>query len=232
VTLTAVGFDLDETLAIPTRDRATILAEAVASVGAPQITREAYLEAHGRHLTSETRTPIFADLLAGRETDVDAKALADAYRREIADALVPLNGIKPFLQTLTTEYNVGLLTNGPQLAQRHKLQTLSLTQSFDVALQTLSLTQSFDVALVTGELSAGKPDPAAFKALTDALDVTAGETAYVGDDIDADIMGAANAGLIPIQVTYDGGPAPASEAAVHIPREKLCSRLPTVLKDY
>ena len=219
MTLTAVGFDLDETLAIPTRDRATILAEAVASVGAPQITREAYLEAHGRHLTSETRTPIFADLLAGRETDVDAKALADAYRREIADALVPLNGIKPFLQTLTTEYNVGLLTNGPQLAQRHKLQTLSLTQSFDVA-------------LVTGELSAGKPDPAAFKALTDALDVTAGETAYVGDDIDADIMGAANAGLIPIQVTYDGGPAPASEAAVHIPRENLCSRLPTVLKEY
>ena len=219
MTLTAVGFDLDETLAIPTRDRATILAEAVASVGAPQITREAYLEAHGRHLTSETRTPIFADLLAGRETDVDAKALADAYRREIADALVPLNGIKPFLQTLTTEYNVGLLTNGPQLAQRHKLQTLSLTQSFDVA-------------LVTGELSAGKPDPAAFKALTDALDVTAGETAYVGDDIDADIMGAANAGLIPIQVTYDGGPAPASEAAVHIPRKKLCSRLPTVLKEY
>ena len=219
MTLTAVGFDLDETLAIPTRDRATILAEAVASVGAPQITREAYLEAHGRHLTSETRTPIFADLLAGRETDVDAKALADAYRREIADALVPLNGIKPFLQTLTTEYNVGLLTNGPQLAQRHKLQTLSLTQSFDVA-------------LVTGELSAGKPDPAAFKALTDALNVTASETAYVGDDIDADIMGAANAGLIPIQVTYDGGPAPASEAAVHIPREKLCSRLPTVLKDY
>ena len=219
MTLTAVGFDLDETLAIPTRDRATILAEAVASVGAPQITREAYLEAHGRHLTSETRTPIFADLLAGRETDVDAKALADAYRREIADALVPLNGIKPFLQTLTTEYNVGLLTNGPQLAQRHKLQTLSLTQSFDVA-------------LVTGELSAGKPDPAAFKALTDALNVTAGETAYVGDDIDADIMGAANAGLIPIQVTYDGGPAPASEAAMHIPREKLCSRLPTVLKDY
>ena len=219
MTLTAVGFDLDETLAIPTRDRATILAEAVASVGAPQITREAYLEAHGRHLTSETRTPIFADLLAGRETDVDAKALADAYRREIADALVPLNGIKPFLQTLTTEYNVGLLTNGPQLAQRHKLQTLSLTQSFDVA-------------LVTGELSAGKPDPAAFKALTDALNVTASETAYVGDDIDADIMGAANAGLIPIQVTYDGGPAPASEAAVHIPREKLCSRLPTVLKEY
>ncbi|WP_182013850.1 HAD-IA family hydrolase [Haloquadratum walsbyi] len=219
MTLTAVGFDLDETLAIPTRDRATILAEAVASVGAPQITREAYLEAHGRHLTSETRTPIFADLLAGRETDVDAKALADAYRREIADALVPLNGIKPFLQTLTTEYNVGLLTNGPQLAQRHKLQTLSLTQSFDVA-------------LVTGELSAGKPDPAAFKALTDALNVTASETAYVGDDIDADIMGAANAGLIPIQVTYDGGPAPASEAAVHIPRQKLCSRLPTVLKEY
>ena len=219
MTLTAVGFDLDETLAIPTRDRATILAEAVASVGAPQITREAYLEAHGRHLTSETRTPIFADLLAGHETDVDAETLADAYRREIADALVPLSGIKPFLQTLAREYDVGLLTNGPQLAQRHKLRTLTLTQSFDAA-------------LVTGELSAGKPDPAAFEALIDALDVTADETAYVGDDIDADIMGAANAGLIPIQVIYDGGPSPAPEAAAHIPRTELCSRLPTVLSNY
>ncbi|ERG95515.1 HAD family hydrolase [Haloquadratum walsbyi] len=218
MTLTAVGFDLDETLAIPTRDRATILAEAIASVGAPQITREAYLEAHGRHLTSETRTPIFADLLAGRETDVDAKALADAYRHEIADALVPLSGVKPFLRTLTKEYHVGLLTNGPQLAQRDKLQTLTLSELFDVA-------------LVTGELSAGKPDPAAFEALTDALGVTAGKTAYVGDDVDADISGAANAGLTPIQVIYDGGPDPTPEAAVHIPRTELCSQLPTVLRN-
>ena len=60
----AVVFDLDYTLAVPERDRATILAEAAQAAGAPPLSREAYLEAHRRNLTRETREPIFADLLA------------------------------------------------------------------------------------------------------------------------------------------------------------------------
>ena len=155
MTITAVGFDLDETLAVPTRDRAAILSDATARVEAPSLSREAYLEAHARNLTGETRTPIFADLLADHDTDTDPKTVANAYRQEIADALVPIPDAEPFLARLRREYRVGLLTNGPRVAQHDKLELLGWTDAFDSA-------------LVTGDLEAGKPDPAAFAALLDA----------------------------------------------------------------
>lgn len=218
MTITAVGFDLDETLAVPTRDRATILGDAAAIADAPPLSREAYLDAHRRNLTGETRTPIFADLLSAYETDVDPEAVATAYRNEIADALVPVPDIESFLDRLHDEYRVGLLTNGPRVAQRDKLSTLGWTDRFDAA-------------LVTGELDAGKPDPIAFEALLDALGTEPGETVYVGDDVTADIAGAANAGLVPIQVLFEGGPGPSPKAAAHVPRDELVSRLPDLLTE-
>ena len=218
MTITAVGFDLDETLAVPTRERTAILADATADADAPPLSREAYLDVHSRHLTSDSRTPIFEELLSEYDTEADPESLANAYRREIADALVPVPGAEPFLQGLRTKYRVGLLTNGPRTAQRDKLTTLGWTDAFDVA-------------LVTGDLDAGKPDPVAFASLLDELGSAPGETAYVGDDVDADIAGADNAGLVPIQVLYDGGPEPSPRAAAHVSRAELIDRLPELLEE-
>ena len=218
MTITAVGFDLDETLAVPVRDRETILEDAVEAVDGPPLTREGYLDVHGRHLTSDTREPIFAALLDDHDADVAPERLAAAYRREIAEALAPVPEIEGFLGRLRGEYRVGLLTNGPTRAQRDKLTTLGWTDLFDVA-------------LVTGDLDAGKPHAPAFKALLDALGSDPGATAYVGDDVDADIAGAAEAGLVPIQVLFDGGPSRSSRAAAHIPRDRLVADLPDLLED-
>lgn len=96
----AVVFDLDYTLAVPTRDRATLLSEATTVADAPSLSREEYLAAHRRNLTRETREPIFADLLAELETDADPAAVADAYRETIADALEPLPGVESMLADL------------------------------------------------------------------------------------------------------------------------------------
>lgn len=216
MTIRAVGFDLDYTLAVPTRDRATILRDAATTAGAPPLSREAYLDVHGRNLTRETRTPIFASLLDERKSDADPAAVANAYREQIADALVPVDGAEAFVADLRERYAVGLLTNGPRVAQRDKLKTLGWEYLFDVA-------------LVTGELSAGKPDAAAFEALVDALGSDPAETAYVGDDVDADVGGAANAGLVPIQVVFEGGPDPDPRAAAHVERDEMVRRLPSVL---
>jgi len=218
VTITAVGFDLDETLAVPARDRATILDDAVSAVGGPPLTREGYLDAHARNLTGDTREPIFAALLDDHDTDtdVDPERLAAVYRREIADALAPVAGVEAFLRRLRGVYRVGLLTNGPSVAQHHKLTTLGWTDLFDAA-------------LVTGDLDAGKPDPTAFEALLDALGSDPDETVYVGDDVDADIAGADDAGLTPVQVTFDGGPSPSPRAAAHLPRDRLVAELPELL---
>ncbi|MFB6095960.1 MAG: HAD family hydrolase [Haloferacaceae archaeon] len=214
----AVAFDLDYTLAVPDRDRETILSEAVEATGAPRLTREEYLAAHSDNLTEETREPVFEALLADRETDTPACDVARAYRERVTDALVPVPGVEGLLSELRGTYRLGLLTNGPTVAQREKLRVLGWTEAFDVA-------------LVSGELAAGKPDRAAFAALVEALGVEPGETVFVGDRVGDDVGGAAAAGLLPIQVLYPGGPDPDERAVAHVQREDLVARLPELLRE-
>ena len=214
----AVVFDLDYTLAVPQRDRATLLEEATATTGAPSLSREAYLAAHRRNLTTETREPIFADLLENTDSDADPAAVATAYRETIADALEPLPGVETMLADLRGEYLVGLLTNGPVRAQRDKLETLGWEEAFDAA-------------VVTGELEAGKPDPRAFEAITDELRVAPAEAVYVGDEVDADVRGATNAGLAAIQVVLEDGPDPDPRAVAHIEQAQVATAVPEVVAD-
>ncbi|THE63641.1 HAD family hydrolase [Salinadaptatus halalkaliphilus] len=212
----AVVFDLDYTLAVPTRDRETVLQEAVDAADAPALTREEYLAAHRRNLTRETREPIFADLLADQDTDTDPAELATAYRETIASVIEPLPGVEAMLADLKRDYRVGLLTNGPVRAQRDKLETLGWTESFDAA-------------LVTGELEAGKPDPRAFEAIADALGVDPTATVYVGDELEADIVGATEAGMDAIQVLLEDGPGPDSRAIAHVEQGSVASTVPDLI---
>ncbi|MDQ2049794.1 HAD family hydrolase [Natronolimnohabitans sp. A-GB9] len=213
----AVVFDLDYTLAVPTRDRETILREAVEAADAPPITREEYLEAHRRNLTRETREPIFADLLEGRESEADPEAVADAYRETIAATLQSLPDVESMLEELRSEYRVGLLTNGPVRAQRDKLETLGWEDRFDAA-------------IVTGELEAGKPDRHAFEAITTELAVDPAEAVYVGDEIEADIYGATNAGLDAVQVVLEDGPEPDPRAIAHVEQSAVATAVPALLE--
>ena len=218
--LDAVAFDLDYTLAVPRRDRETLLAEAMEATGAPDVSRELYLEAHGDNLTEETREPIFRALFEAADSDADAAAAAAAYRNRVTDSLVPIPGVEAMLDDLRRKYRVGLLTNGPAVAQRDKLDALGWT---DV----------FDVALVTGELDAGKPEAGAFEALLDALGTDADRTAYVGDDPSADIEGAAGAGLVTIQVLSDETLTESSPwADAHVDRDSLADELPALLAEF
>lgn len=221
----AVAFDLDETLAVVARDREAILDDATAAVDAPGLTREAYLDAHGRDHAHETRAPIFAELLSGAGGDeapgsaeADPAALASAYRERIAEALAPVPGAADLVADLRERYRVGLLTNGPARAQRDKLAELGWADRFDAV-------------VVTGELGVGKPDERAFRAVCDRLDARPAETAYVGDQVEADVGGAAAAGLAVVQVCRDGGPAPDPRADAHVDRADLAERLPGVLAD-
>ena len=213
--LDAVAFDLDDTLAVPRRDRTTLLAEALEATGAPDISRESYLEVHDDNLTERTREPIFRTLFDTHGTDADAAETAAAYRARVTDSLVPVAGVESMLERLRADYRVGLLTNGPVVAQRDKLDALGWTDAFDVA-------------LVTGELDAGKPDRDAFDALLAALGTPADRTAYVGDDPIADVEGASGAGLTTIQVVAaDADASPLADA--HVRRDDLAAELPGIL---
>lgn len=214
--IVAVVFDLDYTLAVPVRARETLLGEATEATGAPPITREAYLDAHRRSHTHETRAPIFADLLAGYDTDVAPEDLADAYRNAIAGAIEPVGGAEDLVSDLCREYRVGLLTNGPVVAQRDKIATLGWEELFDAV-------------VVTGSLDAGKPDERAFASILDELDVAPAEAVYVGDAVATDVRGATNAGLHMVQVCYPGGPDPDARADAHVDRAELGVCLPDVI---
>ncbi|WP_152042833.1 HAD family hydrolase [Salinigranum salinum] len=214
---TAVAFDLDDTLAVPTRDRQTILHEAARIAGAPPLSREAYLAAHAECLTEETREPIFTALLSEHDTAASPAAVARAYRELIAEALTPVSGVEWLLDRLRQQYRLGLLTNGPVVAQHDKLRELDWAGAFDVE-------------LVTGSLAAGKPDPRAFEALLAELDTDPGETVYVGDDVAADVEGAAGVGMLPVQVVFPGSADPHPDAVAVIDRDDLATELPDLLE--
>lgn len=219
--LAAVGFDLDDTLCVPVRDRASILEAAAAAVDAPPIaewtSRAEYQEAHQANLTSRTRAPVFEAMLDDTSVGTDPAALATAYREQVNEALQPLDGIERLIGGLRDRYRVGLLTNGPRRAQRSKLETLGLSDAFDAV-------------LVTGELPAGKPDRRAFDALLDGLGVEPDELVYVGDDVDADIGGATAAGCRAVQVLHAGGPKPDPRAVAHVDYGSLVEELPGLLE--
>jgi putative hydrolase of the HAD superfamily len=213
--ITAVALDFDDTLAVATRDKREILREVVSVTRAPEITREEYTREHSNHLTAESRTPIFESILDD-DADVDPAEIAAEYRRRLSESIEPVEGADRLLDTLAGAYRLGLLTNGPQIAQQAKVDQVGWGDRFDAVLPT-------------GSLSAGKPDPRAFQAILAALDATPEETAYVGDSVEADIAGAARAGLKPVQVLVPDGPPPDDRAVAHVPRDELADRLPSVL---
>ncbi|MFO7832984.1 MAG: HAD family hydrolase [Halohasta sp.] len=216
MSIRGVAFDLDYTLAVTTKDRDAILQQAVDRVDGPQISRQEYLTAHRQHLTKESRTPVFADILTGTASDVDPESMATAYREAITDSLEPLAGVEGFITDLRSKYRVGLLTNGSVLAQRSKIEYLGWEHLFDTT-------------LVTGELPAGKPNAAAFEALLDGLGTTAEETVYIGDTPLDDIEGATRSGLYAIQVLFDGSPDRDPRADAYIRRDRLTTELPALL---
>ncbi len=215
--LRAVVFDLDYTLAVVSRDRSTLLAEASETTGIPVgFSREEYGAAHQRAHAHETRGPIFAELLGEGES---GEALAEAYRNAIADCLEPIDGAESLIAELGERYAVGLLTNGPIEAQRDKLRTLGWEGLFDAA-------------VITGELEEGKPHPRAFEAILEALEVPPEEAVYVGDSVEADVAGAAEAGITVVQVLYPGGPDPDPRADAHVDRGDLVEELPEVVAQF
>lgn len=216
--VSAVVFDFDNTLAVPDRPREELLADATETVGGvPGLTLEAYRVAHRSTHTDETRGPLFAQALPEGE-DTDPEEIATAYREAIVDSLFAVEGVPELLEDLREQYRIGLLTNGPRLAQRSKLEVFDWVEQFDVA-------------AVTGELPAAKPDAGAFTAVLSDLGVAPEEAVYVGDDPEMDVEGGNSAGLKTVQVLFEGGPDPVPSADAHVQRETLRTDLPRVVAD-
>jgi len=216
MTLAAVVFDLDETLAVTARDRQRLLADTVGEAGLDPIEYGTYERAHREAVTGETRAQIFETIF--EDEPIDPHAMAETYRGVVNDHLEPVEGAERLLARLReAEYRVGVLTDGPERAQCSKLDALGWEDLVDAT-------------VVTGTIETRKPDPRAFEAILAALSVDPGEAVYVGDKPEADVEGALAAGMKAVQVLYPDGPEPHPRADAHIERERLLDELPDVIK--
>lgn len=126
----------------------------------------------------------FARLAAkhGR-SGVDVLALGRALSAVIDDRAVEfLPGAETALKRAASTGPLGLVTNGPETRQRPKLDSLGITERFDVLVYGADLPRS-------------KPHRAPFDRALDALGVARTGTLYVGNSLAYDVAGAHNAGL-------------------------------------
>ena len=102
--------------------------------------------------------------------------------------LIP--GTQEMLSTLKGDYCLGLLSNFT-----HAPAAMAI-------LNRIGLVPYFDVLLISGDLGYRKPHPLPFDKLAKALKSDKTTMLYIGDDPEADVRGALNAGIQPVWTTY------------------------------
>jgi len=83
----------------------------------------------------------------------------------------------PMLNALRASYTLAALTNG------------------NADIQTIGISEYFQHCLTAGEIGAAKPDPKMFETLLEISGRQAAEIVHIGDDLQADVMGAQAVGM-------------------------------------
>ena len=87
------------------------------------------------------------------------------------------------LRILHEKYKLGIISN------------FAIPECVDKLLKIHGLDQMFDSVMVSGAINKRKPSPEIFQRSLKELDVSASETVFVGDTLDADIEGAKAVGI-------------------------------------
>jgi putative hydrolase of the HAD superfamily len=126
-----------------------------------------------------------ADVCNDFDISADPTALTDELlEREFAATAVD-DGTRDVLTTLSSHHPLGIITNGVGRVQREKLSRTDLNHLFDAV-------------VVSYEIGAHKPDRRIFDTAIDRLD--SDTYVMVGDDYDADIVGAGEAGFETVHI--------------------------------
>ncbi|WP_329521725.1 HAD family hydrolase [Spirillospora sp. NBC_01491] len=166
--------------------------------------------------TGQRRARIIAlarELGLGTWDDARADAWFTGYLPLYEAAWRPFPDVRPALGALAGRARLGVITNGDAKQQRAKLERLGLAADLPCL-------------LASSEAGAAKPAPEIFRAGCAALGTSPSATAYVGDRLAVDAIGAADAGLRGVWLDRSGGPAP---EALPVARITTLAALPTLL---
>ena len=204
--ITTVLFDLDDTLF----DHMGTARAALATTAAAQpALLGADVEALYSHY-SELLEELHAQLMVGRYTYEEARQLrferllapygvgaaeagriAEQHYGHYQHLRQPLPGAVALLQALRPRYRIGIVTNNRLAEQEEKLRHLGLRDLVD--------------ALVTSEeVGVPKPDPRIFAVALERLGAQPAETLLVGDNWQADVVGALAVGIRPLWLNRTG----------------------------
>jgi putative hydrolase of the HAD superfamily len=197
----AVLWDVDDTIFDYTSaDRAGLLRHLEAEGHPPDTALERWHEVglphYRRFLTGELtieeyRRSRARDFLDQPLTDLEADAWFERYTGHFEAAWSVFPDVVPALDALP--YRHGLLSNSSTAHQERKLRLLGVFSRFEAL-------------ICSYELGFAKPDPRAFLAACDTLNLPPAEVVYVGDNLHVDGCGARDAGLHGVWVDRLGHP--------------------------
>ena len=114
----------------------------------------------------------------------------DAYFEPFIRSCQLIPETREMLAAITGRYQLAVLSN------------FTHPPAVDDILTRLGISGFFKAILVSGRLGRRKPHPGVFAALTMEMELTAEEIMFVGDELEADIVGAHNAGMHTVWMTY------------------------------
>lgn len=190
---TAIFFDVDHTLVRFERSYADLLREVFeAELGdASDSLLAAYDDAFSSAFEALEPEPVrrgMEAVVAEAEAGADPAAMAAALQAAEHEHTTAPDGAHESLEALGESERLGVLTNGVADWQREKLAAHGLLGYFE------TVVSSYDAG-------AHKPDPAPFEEAQRRIE--AEEYVMVGDDYEADIEGAREAGFVPVHVEDD-----------------------------
>lgn len=124
------------------------------------------------------------------EEDPRIEQAVDAYFEPFIRSCQLIPGTRDMLQGVAGRYQLALLSN------------FTHPPAVDRILASLGIFEFFKAILVSGRIGRRKPHPLVFAALTKEMELTAEEIMFVGDELEADIIGARNAGMQTVWMTY------------------------------
>lgn len=207
--ITAIGFDLFNTLITVNPDALPVatsrLVRQLRGSGF-SIEKDAFIEAYraaafrfleeSKQSGIETHNSIWISTALetqGQNVSPDDPRIweaVDDYFTAFYEKGERIPGTRDMLNGLKKDYSLALLSNfthGPAARE---------------ILDRLSLTPFFDTVLISGDLGYRKPFPVVFDRLVEELGKPRDQILFIGDDPEADVAGALQAGLQPAWMTY------------------------------
>jgi putative hydrolase of the HAD superfamily len=122
--------------------------------------------------------------------DTCVEQAVEAYFDPFINCCHLIPGTREMLERLTGQYRLAVVSN------------FTHPPAVEEILARLGIAPCFEAILISGRLGHRKPHPAVFAELTRRLGLAPAEIVFVGDELQADIAGAQEAGMRTVWMTY------------------------------